>query len=86
MPNLAWHGNGALTFLDYSWFVKSLVLTKMVPQFANWSIGSFLCPYEIHLPLTPALNDHNHKTPSTSTSLLHIYRGDDDLSASVEPA
>ena len=40
---------------DFSWFVRLHTLGTMVPQFAYWSINSFLHPYESHLPFTPVV-------------------------------
>jgi len=72
-------------FSDFSWFVKLHTLSAMAPQFAHWSIGSFLHPCESDPPLTPEFTTKIIRTLHLM-SLPHFYRGDADLSASVEPA
>ena len=42
-------------FSDFSCFLRLHTLGTMVPQFAYWSIDSFLHPYQSHLPFTPVL-------------------------------
>jgi len=57
-------------------------LGTTVPQLAYRSIGRFLHPQESHIRFT---HNQNHKSPSSKT-LSHFYRGDADVSASVELA
>jgi len=64
-------------------------LGTMVPQFAYWSIGSFLHPCESQSPSHSCIYkyDHSHSSPSTLLmSLSHFYHRDADLSASAELA
>jgi len=42
-------------FSDFSWFMRLHTLGTTVRQFAYWSTGSFLHPYESHLPITSIL-------------------------------
>jgi len=75
---LAWPGTGAHypCFNNASRFVRLHTLGRMVPQFAYRSIGTFLHPYESHLPSTPV----KHKSPSTSsTSLFHFSQTRDGM-------
>ena len=55
--SLAWHCTGVhyWCFSDFAWFARLHTLGKTVRQFVYWSIGSFLDPYESHLPFTPVL-------------------------------
>jgi len=64
-------------FTDFSWFVRLHTLDTIVRQLAYWSIGSFLHPYESHLPIAPIFTTRTIAALQFLMSLGH-HKGESD--------